>query len=61
MLHYNGTDISDINVNKTSASKECIIFRCFVFQTKELSFSHLSAMDFMISQLCLFDIESIAF
>lgn len=46
MLHYNGIDISDINVNK--ASKECIIFHCFVFQTKELSFSHLSAMDFMM-------------
>lgn len=48
MLHYNGIDISDINVNKANASKECIIFHCFVFQTKELSFSHLSAMDFMM-------------
>lgn len=48
MLHYNGIDICDINVNKTSAFKECIIFHCFIFQTKELSFNHLSAVDFMM-------------
>ena len=50
MLHYDGIDVyEDIDVNKTSASKECII-RCYcvLLWKKGLSFNRMSLMIVMI-------------
>lgn len=43
MLHYNTVDVSEvINVNKASASKECISYHYCYFCTKVSGFSQLS-------------------
>ena len=38
----------DVNVNKTSESKECNICHCWYFLIKGLSFNQMSAMDIMM-------------
>ena len=48
MLYYDRIDIyGEIDVNKTSKSKECDICHCWYFLNKGLS-NHMSAIDAMI-------------
>ena len=45
MLYYNRNDFSEgIDVNKTSASKECVICHYWYFLDKGLSFNQLFVM-----------------
>ena len=49
MLYYDRINVSDeIDVNKTSKSKECNICHYWYFLNKGLSFKQMSAMDAMI-------------
>ena len=52
MLYYDRLDVSEgINVNKTSASKECHICHYWCFLNYGLSFNQMSAIDVMIYKL----------
>ena len=54
MLYYDRTDVFvDIDVNKTSGSKECIICRYWYFWIKGSNFKILSAIGVMMYQACL--------
>ena len=49
MLYYDRIDVSEgIDVNETSASKECVICCNWYFMIKGLGFSGLSAMAVMM-------------
>ena len=49
MLYYNRIDVSEgIDVNETSASKQCDICHYWYFLNYSLSFIQVSAIDFMI-------------
>ena len=49
MVYYERTDVfEDVNVNKTSESKECHICHCWYFLIKGFSFNQMSAMDMMM-------------
>ena len=46
MIYYNRIDLSEeINVNKTSKSKECDICHYWHFQKKDLSLNHMYAIE----------------
>ena len=54
MLNNDKIDVSKyICVNKTSASKDCIIYHCRYFQMNRLNFNQMSAMGVRFSALLI--------
>ena len=54
MLNNDKIDVSkDIHVNKTSASKVCIICHCWYFYMNRLNFNQMSTMGVRFSALII--------
>ena len=62
MLHFGRIDISEsIDVNKTSASKECIIFYYFYFLEKGYTFQLDACNGFQDALMMFINLNDIAF